>query len=248
MRNSTVADHPTVTPEVAGSSPVAPVDSAHLALESRMRRLHRTSPMAENGLRRGKSAGRSRRRPSARASVIRRQQAEFNCPDRRAAKREFRRKTALCADSRGFPTRGGSATARGLHCDSARPLGQNASLHAKGGASGRDTRGLAARSSGGAVALLPEQGVHLAHGLLQPLERAHAHPLLHVLAGFERRAHLHPRAAIALGELDPVLSGMSAIGTPPASAQASVNSREVGGSTAVTLHKPRGVSPSGPVM
>jgi hypothetical protein len=103
-----------VTPEVAGSSPVAPVDSAHLALESRMRRLHRTSPMAENGLRRGKSAGRSRRRPSARASVIRRQQAEFNCPDRRAAKREFRRKTALCADSRGFPTRGGSATACGL--------------------------------------------------------------------------------------------------------------------------------------
>jgi hypothetical protein len=44
-----------------------------------------------------------------------------------------------------------------------------------------------------------------------------------------------------------LLTGMSAIGVPSVSANASVNSSEVGGSTAVTRHMPR-VSPSGPVI
>src|ERR671931_2497397 len=45
-----------------------------------------------------------------------------------------------------------------------------------------------------------EQGVHLTHALLQPLDRAHVHDSLHVLAGLERHAHFHARAALVLDE------------------------------------------------
>ena len=45
-----------------------------------------------------------------------------------------------------------------------------------------------------------------------------------------------------------VVTGMSATGVPSVSAKASVNSSEAGGSTAVTRHTPRCISPSGPVM
>src|SRR3954454_18358746 len=48
-----------------------------------------------------------------------------------------------------------------------------------------------------------EEHVHLSEGLLLPLARPRAQPLLQVLAGLELRTHLHPRAAAALAEPDP---------------------------------------------
>lgn len=42
----------------------------------------------------------------------------------------------------------------------------------------------------------------MADGLLQAVDSAHLHHPLHVLGEFEPRAHLHPRAAAALGEPD----------------------------------------------
>ena len=42
--------------------------------------------------------------------------------------------------------------------------------------------------------------------------------------------------------------GSAGSGSPEASAKPSVNSSEVGASTAVTRHQPREVSPPGPVM
>lgn len=45
-----------------------------------------------------------------------------------------------------------------------------------------------------------EQAVHLTDALLQPLDRAHAHDSLHVLAGLEPHAQVHARAALVLEE------------------------------------------------
>lgn len=44
--------------------------------------------------------------------------------------------------------------------------------------------------------------VHLGDGLFQSLARAGAQPPLKVVAGFERRAHHHSRAAVALDQAD----------------------------------------------
>jgi hypothetical protein len=97
--------------------------------------------------------------------------------------------------------------------------------------------------------LLSEQGVDLPDGPLQALDRAHAHPLVHVLTDSKADCTSirvpSPRSASRTLTL---LTGMSAIAVPSVSAKASVNSKQVGGLTAVTRQVPHDRSPSGPVM
>src|SRR5919108_1039962 len=80
------------------------------------------------------------------------------------------------------------------------------------GHSGPSRRG---HGSPRAVSSRGEQAVHLADGLRQPLHRAHVHDSLHVLAGLERHAYLHARAALVLEEPNRDLAARRVLGRRP---------------------------------
>jgi hypothetical protein len=101
---------------------------------------------------------------------------------------------------------------------------------------------------GSAIALLREDRVDLAGGLLQ----ASSMPVLISFSMSSRDSNvkcisIRVPPSRSVSRTLTVMTGMSAIRLPSWSAKASVNSSDVGGSTAVTRHAPH-VAPSGPVM